>query len=375
MKKVHETIIIGAGISGLACARKLHENNKEFLVISEDIGGKILTSDDGKVNYGACLMFGNYHHIKKLVKINTRIKIKKILFHKRGEKYKAFPRMILLYPLGFINGIILSIRFIKHYEAFKKKCETVSQVQALKEDPFLFKLYTQNTLEFLHKHKLKKMFEDYSGWARITNFVPFLKIRPLSILFYFSAIFLQVYHVTFLLEKMFKGFKNKIIFDTVNQIKKDRDKYIIKTPKRNYYANNVVVATSPPVSKKLLNLKKIKKPVIAHVFHLHGKIRKPWDCHPYNLFSDDNSIFGITKYSKDYIIYAKTDKLDLKKYFHEYKIIKHTFWNPAHNLIGDTLWECEQDKNLYLIGDHNIPFLEEAYITGLYAANQIINSK
>ena len=46
--KKHETIIVGAGISGLACARSLQEMDRDFLIIGEDIGGRILTSEDGK---------------------------------------------------------------------------------------------------------------------------------------------------------------------------------------------------------------------------------------------------------------------------------------------------------------------------------------
>jgi len=37
-QKIHESIIIGAGIAGLACARKPHENGRELLDFMQPIG-------------------------------------------------------------------------------------------------------------------------------------------------------------------------------------------------------------------------------------------------------------------------------------------------------------------------------------------------
>ncbi|MDH3301302.1 MAG: hypothetical protein OES24_12420, partial [Acidimicrobiia bacterium] len=52
-------------------------------------------------------------------------------------------------------------------------------------------------------------------------------------------------------------------------------------------------------------------------------------------------------------------------------IVEHHDWNPAFNLVGDALLDCEQAPNLYLIGDHNICGLEDAFVTGLHAASRI----
>ena len=42
-----ETIIIGGGISGLACARHLHDANIPFVLIADRLGGRLALSKRG----------------------------------------------------------------------------------------------------------------------------------------------------------------------------------------------------------------------------------------------------------------------------------------------------------------------------------------
>ena len=62
-----ETIIVGAGIAGLACARRLHDARHPFLMIAENMGGRIQRSRDGAVNLGAYYVRADYTHVRDLL--------------------------------------------------------------------------------------------------------------------------------------------------------------------------------------------------------------------------------------------------------------------------------------------------------------------
>ena len=85
--KIIDTIIIGAGISGLSCGRRLQQYNKDFIIISKDIGGRILTSEDEEVNYGAFFVCSDYKNLLKYVKIKSRIKLHDFCFHEKDKSY------------------------------------------------------------------------------------------------------------------------------------------------------------------------------------------------------------------------------------------------------------------------------------------------
>ena len=54
------------------------------------------------------------------------------------------------------------------------------------------------------------------------------------------------------------------------------------------------------------------------------------------------------------------------------KVIFKKHWEPAFNITGEELLDCEQGGGVYLVGDHNVIGLEDSYITGVLAANKIL---
>ncbi len=97
--KIFDTIIVGAGISGLACAKRLQEYDEDFLLISENIGGRILTSEDGAVNYGAFFVCSDYYHVLPYVTLHSRYSITLIRgydVYKSVDSSRTFTKIVNL---------------------------------------------------------------------------------------------------------------------------------------------------------------------------------------------------------------------------------------------------------------------------------------
>jgi len=69
-----ETVIVGAGVSGLGCARRLLDAGRDFVVVSPSVGGRILQSTDGEVPLGAFYARADNDHIKEFVTLGPRIR-------------------------------------------------------------------------------------------------------------------------------------------------------------------------------------------------------------------------------------------------------------------------------------------------------------
>ncbi|MFH1276115.1 MAG: NAD(P)-binding protein [Candidatus Woesearchaeota archaeon] len=376
--KLTETIIIGAGVSGLGAARTLHENGRKFKIITEDIGGRILTSKDGQVNYGAYYVGMDYTNISKFVKKTRILAPLGVEFHKRKERYSLLSFSFIFNIGECLKLMRLLYEFRDHYKKFKKNCINMSQKQAINSDKYLKKLYHQKASVFIREHGIENIIDNFLGEVIYgTTFSKIEELYTFEFLHFSLYAFLPVHEFIFQKKAIIKGFERNIILDSVISMEKEGMNYKIITSKKKYLAKNVIVATPIPVSQKLLDIKKIKKPVSANMFHISGEIKKKWDNGEEEIFHQGSKTLAIARQRDGtYLFYSKDLKPNIKKYFSSFKIIKTKYWNPAFNLNGHILLEQKQGNNLYLATDHNVCGMEDSYITGIYAANQIIkNSK
>ncbi len=373
-----ETVIIGGGMAALACAKSLHEAKKPFVLISDRLGGSVITSAHGAVNYGAYYVTEDYHHVNQFVTRGRRISQSQITFHTKQSSYTSFGRKVFGHYEQFARYKTFLNTFRKEFLEFRKLAETIDQAEALQQFPKLYELYNMPAKEFIEANNFREFVDDYIGQIiYATAFVRADDIEAFDLLWLSFPVILNTYEFTFHEEAMAAPFARDISYDLVVSIDRSNpEQYIVRTEKGNVFkVKNVVVGTPTTVAQQLLELPKVNPSTSVHMMHVRGELKPGWEKRTYNFFSNDSIIRVIAEQADDtYIIYAHDSQPALEDFFLTYEVIATKKWDPAFNLAGNTLLPVIQGPNLYLVGGHNICSLEDAFVTGLFAASSIISS-
>jgi len=376
-KKIVDTIVIGAGISGLACAHHLQTYNEDFLIISKDIGGRILTSKDGTANYGAFFVCSDYDNVLPFVTLQKRIRLSDFCFHENDDVYTLYEPQLLIYLHQFMHIKKLLYQFRKAFRNFRNTSEKKSQKKAIEADPLLHRLYKKDAADFVKENDLERGTDKYLSKALYsTTFSPVHEMNAFSFLQFLIPLITPIFTFKFERSKMTSSFEDKIIIDSAEGICYEHDCYKIKTERDTFFTKNLVLATEISWSSNFAGINKMNKPVSTHMLHVRGTPKKIIARKKYQLYCHPSTVQSIADLRDGtYLFYYKDKQPHLDNFFSNPQVIAHQFWNPAGRINGHTLIESDRGNNMYLIGDYNIAGLEEAYITGMYAANQIIIKK
>ena len=224
-----ETVIVGGGIAGLACARRLHEAQRPFLLITENIGGRIRPSADGRVNLGAYYVRSDYSHVNRYVDRGRRIKRRHIL---RGVDEGSFTRS----DLPLLQHLPQTLRFLRlmrefrsHYGAFKKACLVVSQAEAIRADPLLRDLYHEPAPQLVERHRIGAVSRDYLEPAiRATGFTSLNELTAFTLLVGVLPMVVPMFEYTFDLEALVAGLEEAIALDSVTGLTPASGRFLIR---------------------------------------------------------------------------------------------------------------------------------------------------
>jgi len=366
-----KTIIIGAGIAGLACARRLQDAGEEFILISKDVGGRIAQSKKGEVNFGAYLISEHYKNVEPYVKITRPINIfKDCTLHDIPPLKKTISLSSIKHSAKLFRFYRVYSRFVKEYALFKKQAEHESQRTLILQNKFLKKLYLQPATALVKELGAEEFAQSIDSYGNSLSFSSQDASSAFGMLQGMQLLFAQPTEFVFDFKKLTRGFEDRIRKGKVTAIKKKNEGFEVHVGKKKYLAKHVVIAVPLWEAKKLVPLDYDIKTTNINMFLIKGRIKKEYSQKPFNLFPSQSNVSVIAKQRNgEYLVCGL--KPDFKKYFHSSRIIEKKIWKPAFVTAGLPPIESKLQKGLYLIGDYNIIGLEDAFITGIYAANCI----
>ncbi|MBW3004037.1 FAD-dependent oxidoreductase [Candidatus Woesearchaeota archaeon] len=378
-KRMHyDTVIVGGGISGMACARRLQDAGKDFLLITKVLGGRILSPGLFGTSSGADYVTEDYKNVLKYVDKGQGFCGLKDYYFFDGKKF------VNVYNLGNIKYIPKIIRFFslvkkvrKHFVRYREQAPYKTVKECFESDPVLLKYWRMSAKEFIKRHKFQVLDKIYGNpVTQTTMFAGSDKVNALYYLGVFFPAVIKTWNADFrnTVKKLTKGYWDRILIGNVSKVWKKDKIYSIKTSKGVFTANNVVLAAPQMQLARVYNVPEPGMQTEIYTYHLKG-IRK-------DVYNDKKVIFfrnkEITQLSmmKDGTdkAYSKSANPDFKKFYKSFKVVGKVYWKPATIIPKKEFIKQKLDNNLYLASDYNISSLEDSFLTGLYAANQIIKN-
>lgn len=385
MKKT-DTLIIGGGVSGLACARELKAANKDFVLITKVLGGRIHAESAGsEVPYGTAYVCEDYYNMIPFTDKATSGK-------RDASNYYFFDGKdyISIYSLKNITLIPSLLRFKKILKKFRQHIidyRAAMTEKSLKEifedDEFLNYTWTTPAKDFIREHKLEKL--DQFLVNPIVATTTYAESDEINTAYYLGMalpLIAKTWRADFrhTLERMTENIKDEIKIGEVTELKKlDDGTFNVSTSVGEFNAKNIVLAAPQKHLKNLYpNLPKPWKQVDIHVMNVHGTRKEPFVGKPVVFLRSREhngvyTLFGV-KDGVD-LVYSKEKDPDLSRYYSEYKIVKDVYWDPVMNVPDSTLIDNKLEDHVYLAGDYNISGLEEAFVSGMGVGRRVLREQ
>lgn len=368
-----DILIVGGGMAGLGCARRLFDNGYKFKIITENIGGRVRTSPDGKVNYGAYYITEDCKHILPFVQITGKMKFSNSHLHNGTDHYHLFSFRLIKHLPAFFRLLRDLYVFRKHIIKNRKLGTEYSREKLIEGDPLLRNYYHQLASEYIKSRKLEAIVDEYIEQFLWASF--FYDCRKVSTTLFLGSLLPLVssgYSFMMNFNKIINGFKERLIFDSVIKVGREKAGFRIETKSgKIYLCKKLALATPMAITNKLVKPQKINGGINVSFYHIRGEIRPPYDVRGYNFFAVKEAA-AISRESDGSYLYFYSGKDNIKKYFKKWKVIANDSWRPALYFLGDNYIKTNPEKNLFLANDHNVPSIEDAFINGMYVAKLLM---
>lgn len=372
-----ETVVLGGGVAGLSCARKLAAEGREVMLLTDRLGGRMHVSRAG-MNLGAAYVTPDYRHVGAFVDQAERIYLHDCRFWDRDRFITVYdPHNLVCRAKSLARLYAWVIHFRHRLNRMRDRCVHMCQREAMLADPLLRELVEMNAVDFVRREGLEELTEVFCGpLFASTLFVDWYDANAFYYLANLFVIVLPTFTADFAntAQRMVRGIEDRVVMERVVAVDEGRAGWEVRSETgRTVAATNLVVAAPTRNVDGLVDVPNTSRNIPFCTVIARGTRRESY--HPgavVFLRAEDHAIRCLwPQRDGSDIIYSPTAAPDLSQYYSDYVIEEAVQWKTAVQL-ADAKWRPLNPRDrLFTIGDHNICGLEDSFLTGVFAANRI----
>lgn len=373
-----ETIVVGGGIAGMSCARKLKDNGRDVLLITDELGGRVCYDPELHNNFGAVFCMENYDNAFKIVDKDGYLEVAlgSLMLHSTPtKKFKGTSlTMISSLPQLLKFRSFMNKDFIPEYSRYKKDCETMPAAKALDAHPKIKRFYHMKASTLIEELGIQKIADNFiSKFAYACTGSRINELNALDFLNVAQGVVIKLFNFTFDADKFIALLDGKVEIATVTGVEKIQGSWKVTTSDGlERTCENLVVATTGLTTQRLLGVEEIRQPTKLVSYLVKGTPNAQIAEAKAHYYSDEFDTIAIAQRDDGLFNVFSRDEIDLGEHFDQYEVIKYRVWPEALFTYGDSILRQDWDDNCYIACDVNGLGIEPAAISGIYAANRIL---
>lgn len=375
-----ETLIIGGGIAGLACARRLAEAGRDFLLVTDRLGGRMFAAGCG-APFGAAYVTRDYAHVLRHVGLGPRVRRRDVYYHDRGRLRTVFHHRSLrqLGPLTRLCAALAAFR--ARLNRLRARAPFRCQAELLREDDYLLRCAHEPASAFIRERGLEELDEVFTNpLVHSTVFVPTAGLNTFYYLACLQPVILRIYLADYsrTMRSLTAGLGDRLRHGRVHRVELGGPGGPRAETDAGTLRPRFVVAATPPHNLRdycpELAEELTAREVPIRTLHVRGR-RRPEYLPGRMVFLPPGDgptvLFPWPRGGLD-VLFCKGDNTDLERCYHEFTVVGRVAWRAGVVLAGAAWRSLEPRPGVFTVGDYNVCGLEDSYLTGLFAANRIL---
>ena len=379
MTRQTETLIIGGGISGMACGRSLAAAGRDFLLCSDRMGGRMYASADG-LNFGAAYVTPDYQHVLPFVDRIESNRMRDVYYWDGRRMITVFSPRNLIRAAQLAKIYALLIPYRRHLNRLREQVPHECQKTLMEHDDLLSKYVRMPASEFVERHGLHAMNTIFCDPLQHSTL--FVTTEQTNAFYWLANLFpslIPAYTVDVrpAVGRLTAGWEQQILPHKATAVTPvdGGNRFEVRVGEETIACRNLVVAVPRHNSEGLVDVPCSTKTVPYCTVHIRGQRRRAYKPGKTVFLRREHPIRCLWPQSSGVdIAFGPTENPDLSEYYERYEIFGSVAWKTACQITGADWRPLRVRENLFAIGDHNILGLEDSYLTGLYAANRILET-